>query len=243
MEMIKADLFKGQIQMAEILVKSGMLPKELNTSAKVFMIMQQGKELGLEPMQSINNIYIVNGRTGITSNLMVALIERSGGSINIKDWTKEKCVIEFMRDEKVLGVSEYTMDEAKEAGLLMTASGKIPTNWKKYPKEMLKARAVARGSRIYFASAIQGMYAVEELEAVNDTYNDVESSIQEVYESMSIRIESATTKSQLDKVASQIRKNRELKLLAESDIETLQELYSNKLSEFTNESDTEATGS
>jgi len=53
--------FEGMLAQAEVLVKSGLLPRTVKTPAAAVAIMLTGRELGIPPMQSFRSIYVVDG--------------------------------------------------------------------------------------------------------------------------------------------------------------------------------------
>lgn len=136
---------------------------------------QAGKELGLQPIQSMNNIVIVNGRITLGAALVGALIKASGRYwFKVLEHTNEVCSIEFL--EKFngewisCGTSIFTMEDAKAAGL----TGKDV--WKKFPRNMLHSRAITNGARWYTPDVFGGpIYTPEELE--NDIVNGSQSDI------------------------------------------------------------------
>ncbi len=154
MELAKADMF----------VQSGLLPTHINTKEKAFLIMQQGKELNVPPLVAFNNIAVINNKTTIGINLAQALIKRAGGTYRtISDLvpnqtgTDYKTEIEMTRN----GVSEtvrYTMSEAMIAGITTNGS------WKKYPRQMMYARAFFLLGRRVFPDVLQGMYEHTEID-------------------------------------------------------------------------------
>lgn len=231
-------------QMATMLANAKMLPDDINTPEKIFLLMQQGKELGLSPMQSINNIYVINGRTAINTNMMAALIKRSGKyKFTVMEWTSKICKMEFF--ERVsdawesLGVIDYTIEEATHAGFFKPNKyGNVSMGWAKYPKEMMKARCLSRGARMYCADVIQGMYDVDELKeeiveidakvvtGKKDTSvvdaQIAKTTVKEVYDSISQRLINATKESQLESIRKQVEKNKELGMFSDDDLDKLE---------------------
>jgi hypothetical protein len=154
---------QDEIAQAEWFAKSDLMPKHINSPQKVFAITTLGRELGLGPWAAINNIYIAGGKPTINAALMLALIQRSN--------LLEKFEVEVSEAEAVVtmarrGVGTYTarfsMADADRAGL---TSGFNSHSWKKYPKAMLKARALSDVARTLFADVILNLYTPEELDA------------------------------------------------------------------------------
>jgi len=151
--------FKFDLKKCGVLAESGLLPPGIDSASKAYLVVQQGKELGFGIMQSFANIHVINGRTSISAAAMMALIMRSGEvKIEMGDWSEESCEVTMTRKESSITVV-FTIEEAKKAGLVRPAS-----NWVKYPKDMLKARAISRAARVIAPDIIQGMYTEDELQ-------------------------------------------------------------------------------
>jgi len=121
-------------------------------------------EAGLHLSTANTGLYIVNGKLAVQSNTIAAkLRQHPNYDYEIKEHTDKICTIEIWRlgrsgEWGVAGVSTFTIDDAKSAGLL----GKDV--WKQYPKNMLFGRAITNGYRFY-APDVFGMplYIPEEL--------------------------------------------------------------------------------
>lgn len=134
-------------RLGSILHASGMFPDskdEAQCAAKLVI----GHGLGLTPYDSMT-LHIIQGKINLGANIMAAAIKRSAKYDYKAQCTNEEAVITFYnmqeRDAEgrptVIGTSVFTMDDAIRAGI---ASG---MNWKKYPQDMLFARAISRGYR------------------------------------------------------------------------------------------------
>jgi len=156
-------MLKEQATMA---VKSGLLPRAVDTPEKAIIIALKGRELGIPPMQAFSHIHIVDGKPTMSAEMMLALIYKNaaGAVVNYVESTDKKCAIEARRHGHNAAIFTYTIEEAKLAGLLNKK------NWQSYPAAMLRARAVAIVARAVFPDAIQGCsHTPEELGAeVND---------------------------------------------------------------------------
>lgn len=160
-------MLKEQAAMA---VKTGLLPRAIDTPEKAIAIALKGRELGVPPMQAYSHIHIIDGKPTMSAELMLSQIYRNcpGAVIDYLENTDKKCVIEAKRPGHKLTNFSYSIDEARLAGLL----NKV--NWQKYPAAMLRARTVAIVARAVFADAIGGCsYIPEELGADVDAEGDV----------------------------------------------------------------------
>jgi hypothetical protein len=147
------------LRKAEILLKSGMLPKELNTKEKIAVLIMKAKELNMPPLEAISHLYVVNQKVAIDSTGMLALILRSGLAKKIQfggDGTSAWCEME-RKDGVISFKYTFTIEDARRAGLLSKES------WQKYTKELLIARAISGCARKVFPDVVGGLYTVEEL--------------------------------------------------------------------------------
>lgn len=124
-----------------------------------------GAEMGIGVVQSINSLYVIDGKVAMDSHAIRQGAVAAGYQIRTIELTNEKCVLEWSREGKVLGTSEYTMEDAHAAGLANKP------NWKANPKDMLLARATTRGRKMYAGDSFNGLnvYTPEELTEVEKT--------------------------------------------------------------------------
>ncbi len=149
--------------LGDIFVKSGMFP-DIKAQAQAVVKILAGRELGLSPLESMTNIYIVNGKVALQAKVIAALIKKSGKyDYQIEKQDNEECVIAFYQNNGKrieLGKSTFSIKDAAKAGIVNKDS------WKNYPKNMLFARALSNGARFYCPD-VYSAYTPEELENTN----------------------------------------------------------------------------
>lgn len=146
----------GNLQKAsQSLFQSGLYPNTKNPHG-AYAIVQYGYELGIGPMMALQNINLIQGRPAASGQLMLSLAMSRGVTLHVEEESIERCAILFKRGSMEYR-SEFTADDAKTAGL----SGK--DNWRKWPKEMLYWRAVAKGVRRIAPEAVMGLYTPDEV--------------------------------------------------------------------------------
>jgi hypothetical protein len=153
----------------QTMAKSGMFP-DVTDGAKALVKILAGKEIGVTPFQSMTNIHVIQGKATMGANLMAAKVKGSGKyDYRVSELSNEKCSILFKQRESLaesgwadLGKFTYSLEDAKRAGLVKTGS-----SWEKYPSNMLFARAISSGVRIYCPDVFNGnlVYVPEELGA------------------------------------------------------------------------------
>ncbi len=151
-------------EQADVLVRSGFLPKAIRTPEQALAIMQTGKELGLGPMQALRSIHIIEGKPTMSADLIAALVHSRlpGSLLRVTESTDLVCSIEAARPGREATLFSFSMEDAKRAGL----TGK--DNWRKFPRAMLRARCITETARAVFADCVLGMYDPDELGAVTD---------------------------------------------------------------------------
>jgi hypothetical protein len=158
------------MDMAKMLVGSGMIPTSIDKPQKAMAIMLKGRELGIPAMQSFSHIYVVEGKPACSSELMLALMARGGVTWEwVKDGrgTDRTASIKFSRKGFPDYISTFTFADAekivkREGGQLLKATETY--TWKQYLPNMLRARAVSNGARAFAPDLIGGMsYTIEEL--------------------------------------------------------------------------------
>lgn len=156
--------------LASRIANTEFVPSALrNKPEAVLAAILTGHERGIPPMQSLAQIHVIEGKPSIAAELMRALILREGHELWVEESSPTRCTVVgkragSTRESKVT----WTLDDAKRAGL----DGK--QNWRKYPGDMLFARATAKLARALFPDVIAGMsYSVEEL-TDGDTLEDAD---------------------------------------------------------------------
>lgn len=154
--------------------------KDVRDAQQALMKIQYGAEVGLGPVASLTGIYIVEGRPALASATIASRIkEHPRYDYRIAEHSEKRCELvffEFNRNgqREEVGRASFSMADAQAASL----NGKGV--WKKYPRNMLFARALTNGARWYCPDVFSGgVYTVEELEAGMgdiDTIVEVETS-------------------------------------------------------------------
>lgn len=144
------------------MIQSGYF-KDATSISKAITKALIGQSMGMGLVQSMNSLYVIDGRVAMDSHAIRNTAVMAGYTIKTLTLDENKCALEWSvrKDgkEEVLGISEYTWEDATKAGLV------DKQNWRKFPKDMLFARAITRGARMYAnqAFANQPVYERDEL--------------------------------------------------------------------------------
>jgi DNA polymerase-1 len=130
------------------------------TPQAVLMSLLAGRELGLSAMASLRAIHLIDGKPTMAADLMRALVIKSGAVKYFRcvERTAEQSTWEAQRGEDPPIRLTFTMDEARQAGVVKPNSG-----WTKFPTDMLVARASAKLARLVAPDVMHGLYLPEEI--------------------------------------------------------------------------------
>ena len=161
---------EDMFRFAKYVVASGLAPKGMEKPESVLLALEMGAEVGLAPMQSIQNIAVINGRTTIWGDAVPGLVHGSGK----QEWYSQKKIGQPGTDNygyevasKRKGnpepiVTTFTVADAKKASLWTKAGP-----WTFYPDRMLLNRARAFNARDNFPDVLKGMYTAEEIQDID----------------------------------------------------------------------------
>jgi len=153
------------IALSKLIAGSELAPRDFKGKpANVLIAMQMGVEVGLAPMQAIQNIAIINGRPSLWGDAALGVVQVHPDY----EWHKEgdptgdgdsrQAVFQIKRRGHEIHTTKFSMGDARKANLL----GK-PGPWQQYPDRMLKLRARGFGLRDKFADALRGLSIAEEV--------------------------------------------------------------------------------
>jgi len=147
------------LKMAEMLSKSSMVPKDyINNPGNIIVAIQWGAEIGLPPLQAMQNLAVINGRPALWGDAVIALVRGSGLLEDIREEihdTEATCTVKRKGEQPVTRI--FSVEDAKRAGLY----GKQGP-WQQYPKRMLQMRARAWALRDVFPDVLRGVHVAEE---------------------------------------------------------------------------------
>jgi len=161
-----ADNLKAKLEVASILLRSGMAPQHYKTPEQVLGAVLYGRELGFSPIRALQAIDVIQGKPTLSAAGLKALAIQHGGQFKTVEWDEKVCTLEISRGDWKENVT-FTWAEAERAGLT------TKDNWKRMPKPMLYARCVSTGIRNMFTDVIGGLYSSEEMRDVTPVVREV----------------------------------------------------------------------
>ncbi|WTX01070.1 recombinase RecT (plasmid) [Streptomycetaceae bacterium NBC_01309] len=164
---------------AEWLAGTPLLPDAYHRRpASVFWALEYGRALNLDVVTTICSIHVIKGKPTQSADLMLSRARNAGHRVRITP-ERTRCVVKIVRvdDPEDETVIEWTLDDAVTACLCELRNGRPyardekgrPTSWEKYPRAMLRSRAIAEAVRTACPEVLHGaIYTPEELGAVVD---------------------------------------------------------------------------
>lgn len=142
------------------LADSDLVPKDFKGKpANCLIAMQWGAELGLKPLQALQNLAIINGRPALWGDAVIALVRSSPLCEFISetdDGNTATCRVKRRGEPEE--VRTFSVEDARAAGLI----GKQGP-WTQYPKRMRQMRARAFALRDVFPDVLRGLPIAEEV--------------------------------------------------------------------------------
>jgi hypothetical protein len=154
--------WNATLAQAEVLANTEIVPKAFQGRPHdIVAAAMIGRNVGLDPMLSMQYIHVIEGKPTMSAEAMVALVRRSGHKIEVVRLDNDGAVARGTRRDTGESVEfEFTRQNASDAGLNDKAV------WKAYFRSMAWARAVSQLCRMLFADVIMGVsYVPEEVGA------------------------------------------------------------------------------
>ena len=158
------------IQFSDMLASSSMVPKAYQGKPQdILVCVQWGYEMGLAPMQALQNIAVINGKPSVYGDAMMALVQASSVCEDVEEFfegegtTNPVAVCVAKRRGRKPVTAKFSVEDAKRAGLW----GKQGP-WTAYPKRMLQMRARGFALRDAFPDVLKGMITAEEAQDYPD---------------------------------------------------------------------------
>lgn len=150
-------------QFAQLLASSTMVPKDFQGKpGNIMVAVQWGAEVGLGPLQAVQNIAVINGRPSIWGDAALALVRGHPACAGVNEGTEGEGdarhgFCEVTRRGEQPQRRTFSVADAKKAGLWGKAGP-----WQQYPDRMLQLRARGFAIRDVFPDALRGVITAEE---------------------------------------------------------------------------------
>lgn len=155
--------FAEAVEFANMIAKSTLVPPDFRGKPEnILLAIQWGGEIGLSPLQAVQNIAVINGRPSVYGDAMLAIVRASHLCDDVVESIEGAgdnmvavCVARRLGSAPVVG--RFSVADAKAASLWGKAGP-----WKQYPHRMLQMRARGFALRDAFPDVLRGVISAEE---------------------------------------------------------------------------------
>jgi hypothetical protein len=149
------------LRLADLLAQSTIVPKDYQGNpGNVLAAIQWGMEIGLQPLQAMLSIAVINGRPTIWGDAMLAMVKASRLLVDMQETVEEDhATCQLQRRGEAPVERTFSLNDAKRAGLLNKQGP-----WQQYTRHMLQMRARSWALRDVFPDVLRGVYIREEVE-------------------------------------------------------------------------------
>lgn len=158
------------VEFSKFIATSGHIPKQFQGKPNdILVAIQWGYEIGLAPMQALQNIAVINGRPSLWGDSLIAVCKhhpewRGIEETYIEEEDKAVCIVKRnVHGETEVTKAEFSYKDAQKARL-----ANKPGPWQDYPKRMMQLRARGFALRDAFPDAIKGLITTEEAQDYPD---------------------------------------------------------------------------
>jgi hypothetical protein len=127
--------------------------------ANMMAKMLVGREMGMQAMESLQDINVVKGNIFVRYPQLITQIEKKGYEIDWMERSNTRAALQLTRNGK-FETFEYLYEDAKAAGLTAPLPSGEPSQYTKRPRVMLTARVASEAYRVTGGRA--NVYTVEE---------------------------------------------------------------------------------
>lgn len=150
-------------RMGLAIAKSGLFGMKTPEQAVALMLIAQAE--GMHPAIAARDYHIIQGRPALKADAMLARFQAAGGHVEWTSYTDQKVTGVFSIKNGGSVTIDWDVTRAKAAGLY----DKEGSMFKKYPRQMMRARVISEGIRTVFPGCVSGFYTPEE---VQDSVDD-----------------------------------------------------------------------
>lgn len=158
---------KEAMDFSKMIADSDICPKDFQgKEGNVLVAVQMGAELGISPIQALQNIAVINGRPSVWGDALPALAKAHPRYEYIDESFDDSTMTATCKIKRK-GEPEqtYTFSKADADTAGLWGKGFV---WPKYPKRMLKMRARGYAVRDVFPDALKGLQVAEEMQDIKE---------------------------------------------------------------------------
>lgn len=146
---------------------SNLIPKHYQNNPSAIMVaVYRAQDFNVSPFTFMENTYMLNGKLGMTTSFMIALLNNSNkivGNIEFENHGT-KGTMNFGVTARVVNKQHQTLQVHVDMVKAHADNWTRNAKYKSMPDLMLRYRSASELIRTYFPEILQGFYSIEELE-------------------------------------------------------------------------------
>lgn len=158
--------FDDILKMGDALVKTGLLPRHVNTGAKAAAIILAGRELGMTEMRAFRSLQVVEGKITESADSQLGRFKVAGGQSRFVTLTDTEAVLWLRHPNGDEHTEAFTIEDAERAELTRPTRNGEPSNYHKHPKAMLRSRVITAGLKSLGWDGAVDVYDPQEVDGV-----------------------------------------------------------------------------
>ena len=128
---------------------------DMKNTAQAMAKILFGQKMGLDPLESVNDLFVLKGQVSAFARLHARKIKASAGKFDYKliKHDKQECTIQYMRDGKPIegeNTIKVLMSEMVSSGITTDKYNNTKTPWKVDPEGMLFNKNITRAYKRFF---------------------------------------------------------------------------------------------
>lgn len=153
------DVLGPVAKLADYIARTAFVPKAMQGNAPaVAATVLTGRELGMGPMTSLRSLEVIEGSVQMKTKATLARIYQAGHRVEWLEVSDKACEVRIERGDGLsTGQVRWTLADAQRAGLAGKGS------WAKYPRAMLRNRALSECAELTCPDVILGLEVGEDV--------------------------------------------------------------------------------
>lgn len=131
----------------------------IKTPEEALSLMAIAQAEGLHPAIAARDYHVIQGRPSLKADAMLSRFQASGGKVEWHAYTDDCCDATLSHPQGGTVRVMWDMARVKKAEISNSAM------YKKYPRNMLRARVISEGIRTIYPGVCVGVYTPEEVDA------------------------------------------------------------------------------
>lgn len=143
-------------RIGQAFMQSNALSADIRNLPQLMMKLQAGYELGMQPIESLNSLYLVGGKVTMWGEAVLRRLRHFGFKLEYIESNDKICKVKAISPDGEEFLDQATFEEAEKSGWTKDRAGKIKFNYK-CPADKLRYNAIRRLCKFYCPEVLGNM--------------------------------------------------------------------------------------